>query len=217
MTDDLVRLDPPPELSMALGEAMFTQRAIRRLDPDRPVDDRSLRLVLDAASKAPSGGNAQPARFVVLRDRALIEQFGSLYHEAWWAKRRDELGWEPDQPLADDSPYRMAALLAAEMGSAPVIVLAWTVPGAAAAASSVLPGVQNLMLAARALGIGSVLTTLHPQVMERVHELLGVPADARFHGCIPLGYPRGRFGTTARRPSAATTSWDRWDAPPPWA
>jgi nitroreductase len=81
----------------------------------------------------------------------------------------------------------------------------------------VLPGVQNLMLAARALGIGSVPTTLHPQVMERVYELLRIPETAEFHLCIPLGYPRGRFGPTQRRPTAETTFLNRWDEPVPWA
>jgi nitroreductase len=82
--------------------------------------------------------------------------------------------------------------------------------------ASVLPGVQNLMLAARAIGIGLVLTTLHPKVMDRVFELLQVPIGTLFHCCVPLGYPRGNFGPTRRFPTAATTYWDRWDNPPPW-
>jgi nitroreductase len=213
---DMIGLDPPAELDMGLGEAMFTQRAIRRLDPDRPVTDDQLRLVLDAASKAPNGANAQVARFLVIRDRAVIEAFGRLYHEAWWAKRADELGWEPDQEVPADSPYKMAAVLASEMHAAPVVVMAFSVRLGAAAAGSVFPAVQNLMLAARALGLGSVLTTLHPSVMARVHALLGVPDDVHFHACIPLGYPRGAFGPTRRLPTADTTSWDTWGARPPW-
>ncbi|MGE4651580.1 MAG: nitroreductase family protein, partial [Myxococcota bacterium] len=84
-----LRLDPAPELTMPIGEAMFTQRAIRRLKPD-PVSDAHLKILVDAASKAPNGGNYQPGRFLVVRERARIEAFGALYHEAWWAKRRDE-------------------------------------------------------------------------------------------------------------------------------
>jgi nitroreductase len=87
-----VRLEPPAELDMPIGEAMFTQRAIRRLDPNRPIGDAQIELMLNAASKAPNGGNAQPGRFLVIRDRELIKRFGKLYHQAWWAKRRDELG-----------------------------------------------------------------------------------------------------------------------------
>lgn len=210
---EMVRLQPPAELDMSVGEAMFTQRAIRRLDPDRPITDAQIKLMLDAASKAPSGGNSQPARFLVIRDRAAIEAFGALYHEAWWAKRRDELGWTGKDDIPEGSVYTMAARLADEMPRAPLVILAFATGGAA---NSVLPGVQNLLLAARALGIGSVLTTLHPQVMERVYAMFGVPEEAQFHCCLPLGYPRGRFGTTARLPTAETTHWDRWGAHAPW-
>ena len=104
---EMICLHPPAELSMPLGEAMFTQRAIRRLDQDRPVGDAELKLVLDSASKAPSGGNTQAARLLVAKDRQKIHAFGLLYHEAWWAKRRDDYGWSPDQELPPDSPFRM--------------------------------------------------------------------------------------------------------------
>ncbi len=210
---EMVSLEPPSALSMPIGEAMFTQRAIRRFDPDRPVDDADLETIMDAASKAPTGGNIQPVRMLVVRARDRIEAFGALYHEAWWAKRADELGWEVDQEIPPDSPYAMPALLASEMASAPVVVLVYSRSGPAV---SVLPAVQNLMLAARALGIGSVLTTLHPVVLDRVAELFGVPDDATFHCCVPLGHPRGNFGPTRRRPSSATTYWDSWGSAPPW-
>ena len=100
---DMVRLDPPSELTMAIGEAMFSQRAIRRLDPDRPVADAQLEIVLNAASKAPSGGNTQPARYLVIRDRAAIAEFGKLYFEAWWAKRRDAYGWKGKEDIPEGS------------------------------------------------------------------------------------------------------------------
>jgi nitroreductase len=214
---DMIRLDPPAALAMPLGEAMFTQRAIRRLRHDRPVGDADLEIILDAASKAPNGANRQPARFLVIRSREKLRAFGALYREAWWAKRRDEkVPWSNREEIPADSPYRMAALLADEMADAPVVVLAFTTIGGAGGAGSVFPAVQNLLLAARALGIGSVLTTLHASVMDRVNALLGVPGDVAFHCCIPLGYPRGGFGPTRRFPSADTTSWDTWGARPPW-
>ena len=97
---------------MPVGEAMFTQRAIRRLDPDRPVTDGQLKIVLDAASKAPNGGNEQPARYLVIRDRTKISEFGKLYFEAWWAKRRDAYGWKGKEDIPEGSVYRMPALLA---------------------------------------------------------------------------------------------------------
>ena len=213
---EMIRIDAPPELDMPIGAAMFTQRAIRRLDPHRPVPDAHLKILLDAASKAPSGGNTQPARFLVVRDKDRISAFGKLYHEAWWAKRRDEYGWAGKEDIPPGSVYEMPARLADEMVDAPAVVLALSV-GAQQFAHSVFPPVQNLLLAARALGIGSVLTTLHPQVMERVYAMFGIPPEVEFHCCIPLGYPRGRFGPTRRFPTADTTSWEQWNARPPWA
>jgi nitroreductase len=210
MDEDRARLD------MSLGEALFTQRSIRRLRPDPiPIDD--LRLILEAAARAPSGGNRQPARFLVLTDRETIRRFGALYHEAWWAKRRDEgRAWTRREDIpAEERIPRSAARLADEIKDAPCVVLALGV--AKGQASSVIPAVQNLMLAARALGIGSVPTTLHPRVMDRVYALLGIPAEAEFHLCIPLGYPRGRFGPTRRRPTAETTFLDRWGGAVPWS
>ena len=203
-------------LTMPLGETIFTQRSIRRFRPD-PIPSDDLRLILEAATKAPSGGNAQTARFLVLTDPAIIRAFGALYHEAWWAKRRDEgRPWTTREAIpADDRSHVAAARLADEIVDAPCIVLALSVRRGQA--SSVIPAVQNLMLAARALGIGSVPTTLHAQVLERVYTLLGIPADAEFHLCIPLGYPRGRFGPTQRRPIAETTFADRWGESVPWA
>lgn len=212
---DMIRLGIPDGLTMPLGEAMFTQRATRRLDPNRAIPDDAVKLILDAASKAPNGGNAQPARYLVVNDRDKIKAFGPLYHEAWWAKRRDAYGWTGRADMPQDSPYRMAALLADEMGNAPLVVLAFST-GGPGEAMSVLPGVQNMLLAARALGIGSVLTTLHPEVMDRVYALFDVPEDMTFHHCVPFGYPRGNFGPTSRFASADTTHWNTWDSPPPW-
>ena len=203
-------------LAMPIGEVMFSQRSIRRLRPD-PIPTEDIRTIIEAASKAPSGGNRQPARYLVLTDPDLIRRFGALYHEAWWAKRRDEgQPWTTRDAIpAEDRVHRGAAKLADEIADAPCIVLAMST--GKGQASSVLPSVQNLMLAARALGIGSVPTTLHPQVMERVFDLLGIPETAEFHLCIPLGYPRGNFGPTTRLPTAETTFFNRWDAPVPWA
>jgi nitroreductase len=203
-------------LGMPLGEALFTQRSIRRLRPES-IPTADLRLILEAAVRAPNGGNRQPARFLVLTDRQTIARFGALYREAWWAKRRDEgRDWKTRADIPpEERVSRSAALLADRMAAAPCVVLACGV--SKGQAGSVLPAVQNLMLAARALGIGSVPTTLHPQVTERVNALLGIPPEAELHLCIPLGYPRGRFGPTRRRPTAETTYFDRWGGPVPWA
>ena len=79
---EMTYIETPKDLTMPIGEVMFTQRAIRRLRHDKPISDDDLKKILDAASKAPSGGNAQPGRFLVIRERSAIQSFGRLYHEA---------------------------------------------------------------------------------------------------------------------------------------
>ena len=197
-------------LSMPLGEAIFTQRSIRRFKPD-PIPLADLELILEAAVKAPNGGNQQLARFLVVRDRETIGEFGALYHDAWWAKRRDE-GFQEREDLP--RRFHSAAGLADAMVDVPCVVLALALHDGPA--DSVVPAVQNLMLAARAVGIGSVPTTLHPSVMGRFHEMFGIPNDVGFHFCVPLGYPQGKFGPNVRKPTSETTFLDRWGAPVPW-
>jgi len=198
-------------LSMPLGEAIFTQRSIRRFKPD-PIPLEDIHLLVEAAVRAPNGGNQQVARFLVLDDRDAIRQFGELYREAWWAKRRDEgFGSWDELPRL----FHPAAKLADKMQDVPCVVFALATRNGAA--DSVIPAVQNLMLAARAIGIGSVPTTLHPTVMSRFRELFDIPADAAFHFCVPLGYPQGNFGPNVRRPTSETTYLNRWGAAVPWA
>jgi nitroreductase len=206
----------PERLAMSVGEAMFTQRSIRRFRPD-PISVEDLRLILEAAMRAPNGGNRQIARFVVVTDRDQIRRFGELYHEAWWAKRWDDHRWtKPEDVPAEDRVHQAAMGLADHMRDVPCVVLAFAEPPGPA--NSVIPACQNLMLAARALGIGSIPTTLHDKVMERVHALFAVPPATAFHFCIPLGYPAAgaRFGGSRRLPTSETTYWNRWGAAVPW-
>ena len=197
-------------LAMPLGEAIFTQRSIRRFKPD-PIALEDIHLILDAAVKAPNGGNQQVARFLVANDRPTIREFGQLYHEAWWAKRHDE-GF----PTRADLPplFHAAAGLADAMKDVPCIVFALAMRNGPA--DSVIPAVQNLMLAARAIGIGSVPTTLHPTVMARFYAMFDIPKDVAFHFCVPLGYPQGNFGPNVRKPTSETTFLNRWGAAVPW-
>jgi nitroreductase len=203
-------------LSMPLGEAIFTQRSVRQFKID-PISVADLHLIVEAAVRAPNGGNSQPARFLVVTDRRRIQDFGALYHEAWWAKRRDEKrGWTKREDIPpEEKGYRAASELADTIGQVPAVVFAFTQPPGAA--NSVLPACQNLMLAARALGIGSIPTTLHAQVMDRFHAMFDIPKEMAFHFCIPLGYPAVKYGPPRRRPTAETTYLDRWGGRVPWA
>lgn len=199
-------------LSMPLGEAIFSLRAIRRLKPD-PIPDADIRDILEAAIRAPNGGNAQQWHFLVVKEAGLRVQLGALYHEAWWAKRRDAGIHSPE-----DLPrnYHAAMRMADEIGQVPVMILVCATAQGAGPMASAIPAVQNLLLAARALGIGGTITTLHPQVEERVHALFGIPDTAQVVYCIPLGYPRGRFGPNQRKPLTEVCSYDRWGSEAPW-
>ena len=206
---------PASQLTMPLGEAIFSLRAIRRVRPD-PIPEAELHLIMEAAIRAPNGGNQQPWRFLILRDPLVRAPFAALYHEAWWAKRRDQGINGPDDIPAHDRSARAAMRLADEIGQAPVIVVVCATGRGPGAMGSVIPAVQNLLLAARARGIGGTITTLHPVVEERVHALLGIPATAQLVYCLPLGYPRGKFGPTTRKPLAEVSAFDHWDGSVPW-
>ena len=201
-------------LAMPIGQVMFNQRSVRRFRPD-PIPPEDLGLIVEAAVKAPNGGNHQVGRFLVVTDREKIRSFAKLYHEAWWAKRKDERGWTgPADVPPDEKNYRAAMGLADEIGTVPAIVFAFTMPPGGA--NSVIPACQNLMLAAHALGIGSIPTTLHAAVMERFRAMFGVPKDVAFHFCIPLGYPAVKYGPSKRKPISETTYLDRWGTAVPW-
>ena len=200
-------------LTMPLGEAIFSLRAIRRLKPD-PIPDADLRDILEATIRAPNGGNTQRWHFLVVKDAALRAQPGTLYREAWWAKRRDE-GIHGPEDIPPTARNRQSAMrLADEFGNAPVMVLICATARGPEAAASVIPSVQNLLLAARALGVGGTITRLHPQVEERVHALFGIPPTAQVVYCIPLGYPQGHFGPNQRKPLTEVCSYDHWGTAP---
>ncbi|MET0154040.1 MAG: nitroreductase family protein [Candidatus Binatia bacterium] len=202
---------------MELFEAISTQRAIRRLKPD-PVPDSIIRQVLAQAICAPSGGNRQLWSFVVVRDAATRARLGELYREAWgevmklpyYAGAAKEPPASPAGKLVTSARY-----LSEHLGEAPVLILACIALDAGTSATlttgaSIYPAVQNLMLAARALGVGSCLTTIHKFRDREVKELLGIPANVETAALIPLGYPRGKFTPARRKPVTDVTYSDRW-------
>ena len=199
--------------AMPLGEAMFTQRAIRRFRTD-PIPADVMQDIMEAAIRAPNGGNQQQWHFIVVRDEETRRKLGELYHEAWWAKRADAGIMGPEDIPPGRHPMRSAMRLANEIGDAPVMVLVCATAKGAQAAGSVIPAAQNMLLAARAFGIGGTIATLHAVVEERVHELFGIPDTAQVVYCMPFGYPRGNFGPVTRLPLNEVCSYDRWGAPP---
>ncbi|MCH8229469.1 MAG: nitroreductase family protein [Chloroflexi bacterium] len=206
-----MRTENIEKLDISLGDAIYSLRAIRRLKEDAISDD-DLSTILDAARQAPNGGNQQPWHFLVIRDAGLRQKFGVLYREAWWAKRNDGGYFKPED-LPDH--YKSAMGLAESIGTASVIVLVCTTDSGAR--ESVIPATQNLLLAARGLGIGGTITTLHSSVAERARKLLAIPDGVEIVYNVPLGYPKGRFGPVRRKPLQEVVSENAWGRTPPWA
>jgi nitroreductase len=202
---------------MELFEAMSTQRAIRRLKPD-PVPDSAVRQILTSATHAPSGGNRQSWSFLVVRDPAKRARLGELYRESWAEVLKlpyyAAAAKEPPESAAGRL-LRSARHLSEHLGEAPVLILACIAVDSGTSptittGASIYPAVQNLMLAARALGIGTCLTTIHKFRDAQVKELLGIPAHVETAALIPLGYPRGKFSAAARKPVGEVAYADRW-------
>jgi nitroreductase len=202
---------------MDFFDVVTTQRAMRRLKPDAIPDD-IVRRIMDAAICAPSGGNRQNWSFVVVRDPAKRARLGELYREAWGELMKVPYYASASQEPASSPAGKMLASarhLGEHLGEAPVIVLACVAldPGVKAnltTGASIYPAVQNIMLAARALGIGSCITTIHRFRDAQVKELLGIPAEIETAALIPLGYPLGKFGRPPRLPLSEVAFADRW-------
>lgn len=204
---------------LGLFEAIYSTRALRRIKPD-PVPDEVLFQLFDAAIRAPSGGNAQDWRFVVITEPALKQTIQGWFWEAWTAYQPR---YAADPSLMDALPrsqrlsLRSTDYLVRHLAEVPVILAVCGLRGKhSTPGGSIFPAVQNLLLAARALGIGGTITTLHDVVDERVKALFGIPASAQIVYCVPLGYPRGRFGPTTRKPLAEVAAFERWDGSVPW-
>ena len=145
---------------MDIFEAIATTRAMRRLDAAREVSDADVLKVIEAATKAPTGGNSQPVRWMVVRDPDKRRRLGEIYR-ACWAPVHDYYATQADGSPAVARMLRSADHLGEHMGDAPVILLPCSRGQVGQAEASVFPAVQNLFLAARALGLGTTLTTVH--------------------------------------------------------
>ncbi len=197
---------------MELHEAIYSLRAMRRLKTD-PVPEDLIWKVLDAAIRAPSGGNRQPWNFIVVTDAEKKKKIAEWYLDGWnavYGAAQGAMQAEGDQART----LRSADHLANHLAEAPVFIIP-TVRASGVAAvsgmgSSIFPAVQNLMLAARAEGLGTTLTTLHKTHEAEVKKLLGVPEGVETMCLIPMGWPKGNFGAGPRLPVEKVTYWDGW-------
>ena len=195
-----------------LFEAIETQRAVRSFGPD-DVPDEDIRRLIYAATKAPSGANRQPWKFLVIRDSALKRSIGDLYLRSWTASYGERA--EPP-PVIQSRVRASAAHLAEHIHEVPVLIIACIEhdgsPSTMGRGSSIYPAVQNILLAARGLGLGSVITTLHKRYEDEVKELLGIPENVETAALLPVDYPAegASYGPTRRAPVEELTYLDRW-------
>ena len=194
---------------MDVFEAIRTTRAMRRLDSDRPVRDEDIWTIVEMATKGATGGNSQPVRWIVVTDADKRRRLGEIYKECW-----SQVGAMYRQRTSPDDTKTGRLLSSADhlgehMGDAPVIIIPASEGGDPA---SVYPGVQNLFLAARALGLGTTLTTVHKLQEDAVRAVLDLPAEVQTWAMIPVGYPTGTWGEAERRPVEETTYWNGWQA-----
>lgn len=194
---------------MDVFEAIATTRAMRRLDPTREVSESDLAKVIAAATKAPTAKNEQMFRWIVVRDRDQRQRLADIYKHV-----SSTLPAMQATDTASERIKRSVEYLVDHMGDAPVIIVAMAhAPDDMRTAASVYPAVQNLMLAARALGLGTTLTTRHRLAQDETRAVLGAPADSFVYAVIPLGYPLGRWGEGERRPVRELAYLDRWGEP----
>jgi nitroreductase len=210
-------------------DAIFTTPAVRRVRPD-PIPEDLIWTILDAAIRGPYNGYDERWSWIVVTDQATKDTIGEWYRDAWVnlavgrkAKVRRVLRrivgsnrWTIDPPEPPQTANdRAGDYLGENIQRAPLWIFAVRsgIRGEPTLAdgASIFGAIQNLMLAARALGIGSILTMLHRKHEREVAELLRLPSDARPIALIPMGYPvSGTFSTPKRRPVDAVTHWERW-------
>lgn len=193
-----------------VSELFAHQRAVRVFS-DRDVSESLVAEVLEAATRAPSGSNTQPWRFIVVRDPAVKAELAEAYAEAQRSQSGSNTGGSPAAGAG------ASAQAATPWNQVPVLIVACVrVPARTGRAgfqtgASVYPAVQNLMLRARSLGLGTVLTTLHRRNRDRVHAILGIPDTHDSAAIVPLGWPAAPYGRNRRPPASAVTMRDRWD------
>jgi len=211
---------PTAPFAMPLDHAMETQRAIRRLKPD-PVDDALVLRLIELALKAPTGSNQQNWEWIVVRDRAVKDRLGRLNRGAFnlygalgrRVSRNDPkmlriieaVQWQADH-FADIPVVVVACLRGPRVPFPPIVATSYY--------GSIYPSVQNLLLAARAAGLGAALITLPLWSTFLARRALGLPWSVQPCAVVPLGWPRGRYGPTTRRPVGEVVHVDRFGNQP---
>ncbi|MDO8434302.1 MAG: nitroreductase family protein [Candidatus Binatus sp.] len=217
---------------IGLFEAMYSARSLRKFKPD-PVPDEVIGKILDAAIRAPSGSNEQGWEFMVVKDAAQRKKIGEVYRkggDVLKALYTDRVKPPHMSQETYDKLMASAMYLIDHMADAPVLLIACLkqlppsgpppkLPPEAASAmknlarmtgSSIYPAVQNIILACRALGLGTVLTTIHMFYEDELKAILGMPPEVQTFALMPIGYPQGKFGPIKRRPASEVAYLDHY-------
>ena len=199
---------------LGIFEVMYTCRAMRRLKPD-PIPEALLLKLLDAGNQAPTGSNRQNVRWLVVRDFELKDELAK--QNRFYLEQRSANADVPAHHEGVKRERMMQAVLwqAEHMAEIPAIIIAClefdseerptTIGG------NVWPAVQNLLLAARAIGLGAAPTSLGLSNLQLVKDLLCLPENIDPYCLIPVGYPMGKYGPVTRLPVEQTVRWDRWE------
>ena len=198
-----------------LFEIMSTTRSMRRLKAD-PVPPALIRQILEAGTYAANGGNMQSWRFLVIRDPAVKAEVGAYYRRAWHEHAGPR--YRAGGPAPGTTPEAFGRMLSAvdyladHFHEAPVWIVPCMMGGTQTrtTGSSIYPAVQNMLLAARALGLGATLTTVHLLFEAETERAMGLPEGAHSYAILPIGYPMGKFGPVRRTALSDVVYDDRW-------
>ena len=199
--------------SISLFEAIYSTRALRRLKPDAVPEDVLFQL-LDAAIRAPSGQNAQDWRFIVVTDRDAMAKLGAWAQEGW-SRYQPELAEHPEEmdalPRTQRLSLRSVEYLAQHLHEAPAVIVFCGRKGRhSSPGGSTFPAVQNLLLAARALGLGASIFNLPLTHAPELIEMLGIPEDNQVYCLVPVGYPLDKTGPVKRKPVSKVAFRNKW-------
>ena len=200
-------------------EAIYTTRAMRRVKPD-PIPELVQKKILDAAVRAPTGGNTQGWRFLLVDDPGVKAELAPIYRSCmdvlWGSIYKDRLDAAKADPEDPESiqfmkMFRSASHLSEQFEGYPLMLFAFCEYDTSG--GSIFPAVWNAMLAARTEGVGSSLTSVFMLKLDEMKKVLGVPeeSDWHFNACVTFGYPTGRWGVAPRRPAHEVSFRNSWD------
>jgi len=223
------------ENNIGLFEAMYTARAMRWLKPD-PVPAAMIEQILEAGTQAPNAGNRQNWLFMVVRDPEQRSRIGEIYRRvSLWVLQRYQHQSKPAYQSEEEyermmqggmhlyehmrdapvllvpclriTPFELPAQIPTEVTTAMRAAAPWT------AGASIYPAIQNMILACRALGLGTVLTTNHTIAEEEIKQVLNLPPEFRTFALMPIGFPERNFGPVKRRGVSDVAMLDRYGTP----